>query len=123
MERANNRGDAVRDWRKMNRARKNKETGTKAKERAGSKKSAGKGAVTLRESADGTVGRSRERITASLLKSALTGNVNSARLLLSLADEAGQGEHSGPPGPKVSIANAWAAEPQWQGEKSEETAE
>lgn len=88
-----------------------------------SKKSVGKGTAKLSKMADGEVLRSSDQIARSLLTNALRGNVNSTRLLLSLAEGVGDGEGSGTAQLKVSLAKAWAAEPEWLGEIGESTAE
>ena len=62
-------------------------------------------------------------ITESLLKGMLAGNVKSRDLLFSLADGGVGGDESGTGALRVSVANAWRAEPEWGGETSEASAE
>jgi hypothetical protein len=107
----------------MGRTSKKQEPGKKAPGSAVKKKAAVRGTVMLKEAANKAVGENRREITDSLLKSTLAGNVNSARLLVSLAEGAEQGENSGIAKLRISVADAWATELQWTGESAEETAE
>jgi hypothetical protein len=105
----------------MNRT--NKKQSPKKRGAVPSKKRAGSGTVRLNETAEHAVSTNRGMITESLLKSTLAGNVISAKLLIFLADGGVHGDDSGTGGLRVSVANAWMAEPEWGGETSEASAE
>jgi hypothetical protein len=91
-----------------------------AQKTAGSK--AGRGSARLSKAADKALEANSQAIAKSLLASTLKGNVNSARLLVSLAEspeeKAAQGTKR-----RRSIAKALAAEPQWQPDGMEAAAE
>jgi hypothetical protein len=83
----------------------------------------GRGGKILREAAGKAVSENGEGIAESLLKGALSGNVSSTKLLLSLAEleqepgAAGKSRHG------RSTAQALAAEPEWQEPVPEASAE
>ncbi|MGD0903244.1 MAG: hypothetical protein ABR924_09915 [Terracidiphilus sp.] len=83
----------------------------------------GRGVKILREAAGKAVDENGEGIAESLLKGALSGNVSSTKLLLSLAESdqapgaAGKSRHG------WSAALALGAEPEWQEAADETTAE
>jgi hypothetical protein len=83
----------------------------------------GKGVKILRKTAGRTVGENSERIADSLLQGVLKGDLNSAKLLLSLAELEPEQEDAGKPQRGWSAALALAAEPEWQEPAMETTAE
>lgn len=107
----------------MNRTNETSGTDKKKRGTSRSKKAVCKGTAKLSKTANSTVFLHSDEIAQTLLMSTLKGNMNSARLLLSLAEEAGDGAGSGTARLKVSLATAWAAEPAWSEESSESAAE
>jgi hypothetical protein len=82
-----------------------------------------KGVKILREAAGKKVGENSGKIAQSLLDGALGGDVNSAKLLLSLAELEPEQEDAGNPQLGWSLALALAAEPEWQEPVIEASAE
>ena len=83
------------------------------------KKASGQGAAKMSAAANKTLEENSEEIAKSLLKSTLGGNVNSAKLLFSLAD--GQKEYKDEVVRQClrSRADKLAAEPEWPAELME----
>jgi hypothetical protein len=65
----------------------------------------------------------RQSTFATVAEDALLGNVPSIRFWIELADGTEQPMESATPKSRFSQAIAWAAEPEWEGEASEELAE
>jgi hypothetical protein len=84
---------------------------------------AGKGVKTLRKAAGKAVGKNSGKIADSLLQGALKGDLNSTKLLLSLAELEPAQENAGKSRHGWSVALALAAEPEWQEPVIETTAE
>jgi hypothetical protein len=91
--------------------------------KATGKKTTGRGASLLSEAADKTLEENSCEIAKSLLDSTLKGNVNSARLLLALAEGPAENEKTGTKRRRRSEAKKLAAEPEWRGEPVENAAE
>jgi hypothetical protein len=81
------------------------------------------GVKKLRIAADKAIGLNSEKITASLMKQTLKGNVNSVKLLLSLAEPQPAQEKAGKRRGRRSAASELAGEPEWPGEPTEAGAE
>ncbi|MGP8187738.1 MAG: hypothetical protein ACLQKY_16875 [Terracidiphilus sp.] len=97
-----------------------KPRGTGAQKKAGSRGTAKLGAAAVK-----TLEENSDKIARSLLESTLGGNVNSAKLLFSLAEGQEQEEREGGGKKKClrSRADELAAEQEWDGEVMEATAE
>ena len=110
------RGAAARAERKVKR-RTGKKRGTGSKkggerrERSGS--TAGGGAACFKEAADLELKSSAKKLAKKLLERAGDGDLPSLRYVVSLAEEHEAKEEEVDPGPVLSQALAWAAEPQW----------
>jgi signal transduction histidine kinase len=77
----------------------------------------------LVKSASSTVESNSDEIARSLLTSTLSGNVNSARLLVSLAEGQAEDDDAEANQPIQTLAMKLAAEPEWTGKPNEATAE
>lgn len=100
-----------------------KELASKTRGRTSRKKAVPRGVRTLREAAGNAVGRNSAQLTQRLLDRALAGDLNSAKLLVALADLQPENEDSGKSRRGLSAAQELAAEPEWQETLSEATAE
>jgi hypothetical protein len=90
---------------------------------AAKKKASGRGTSLLCEAADKTLEENSCEIAKSLLDSTLKGNVTSARLLVALAEGPAESENAGDMRRNRSMAKKLAAEPEWDGERTEDGAE
>jgi hypothetical protein len=93
------------------------------RKKPGRSERAGKGVKILRKAAGKAVDENGEGIAESLLKGALSGNVSSTKLLLSLAESDQEPGAAGKSRHGWSAALALGAEPEWQEAAVETTAE
>jgi hypothetical protein len=82
-----------------------------------------KGVRILREEAGKAVGKNSKKLAESLLVGALKGNLNSTKLLLSLAELQSDPEVTDKNLHGLSLAQSLAAEPEWKEPPDETTAE
>ena len=94
-----------------------------SRKKPGQPRCAGKGVKILHEEAGQTVGKNSRKLAKSFLKGALEGNLNSAKLLLSLAELQSDPEDAERSRHGRSLAQSLAAEPEWPETVDETTAE
>ena len=83
----------------------------------------GEGAAMITALADLELKQQCHELMATLIKNALKGNVSCTRLWVYLSEKSQQANSSDKKGSEKSLANMWAAEPEWTGESSEVGAE
>lgn len=88
----------------------------KGKRKSSQKKAASRGGAKMNKAADEALSKNSAEIAESLVKSTLGGNVQSARLLMELAERTARNGAAEKPSRVHSAASELAAEPEWAGE-------
>jgi hypothetical protein len=100
-----------------------RETATKGSRQEVELESGGDGDAMSVASADESLHARQQSAFAKVMGDALIGNVSSAHFCMRESNKAEQAIASATPLSGFSQATAWAAEPEWEGEASEELAE
>jgi hypothetical protein len=98
-------------------------TATKGSRQEVELKPGGDGDAVPVASADESLHARQQSAYAKVMEDALLGNVSSAQFCTGRTDKAERAIESEAPMSGFSQATAWAAEPEWEGEASEELAE